>query len=159
MPSAQQPHTRSSVSAQPEIAAAEILAWVSECLEGGLCFVSRGILVFENPQFGELVEIPAQTPDPSGRCSGELPSLRASLFADAITWNDEPLGSRQAKTYRLINQQFKPQVRPEKKEEAATSTANIESMGPVVVTLQEEVRTLVQNNNVQAANIIKGMIR
>ena len=98
------------MSAQPEIAAAEILAWVSECLEGGLCFVSRGILVFENPQFGELVEIPAQTPDPSGRCSGELPSLRASLFADAITWNDEPLGSRQAKTYRLINQHGQPLI-------------------------------------------------
>ncbi len=98
------------MSAQPEVAAAEVLAWVSDCLEGGLCFVSRGILVFENPQFGELVELPAPPSEPNGRSSGEPPSLRASLFTDAIAWNDEPLGSRQTKIYRLFDRYGQPLI-------------------------------------------------
>jgi flagellar M-ring protein FliF len=60
--------------------------------------------------------------------------------------------------YRLINQQFKPPPRVEQPV-ADTSTANIESDSPVVVTLQEEVKTLVEHNNAQAANIIRNMIR
>lgn len=61
--------------------------------------------------------------------------------------------------YRLINQQFKPVARLESKEQSTSGTANIESQQPVVVTIQEEVKTLVANNNAQAANLIKGMIR
>lgn len=62
--------------------------------------------------------------------------------------------------YRLLNTQFKPVVRPEAaREQSTTGTANIESQQPVVVTIQEEVKTLVANNNAQAANLIKGMIR
>lgn len=39
-----------------EIAAAEVLAWLSDCIHGGLCFVCQGLLIFENSQFAELVE-------------------------------------------------------------------------------------------------------
>lgn len=45
--------------AQPEVAAAEVLVWASDCLEGGLCLIAKGILVFENSQFGELGETPS----------------------------------------------------------------------------------------------------
>jgi len=62
--------------------------------------------------------------------------------------------------YRLLNTQFKPVARLESaREQTTTGTANIESQQPVVVTIQEEVKTLVANNNAQAANLIKGMIR
>ena len=88
--------------AQPEVAAAEVLAWVSDCLEGGLCLIAKGILVFENSQFGELVESPsAQTPE-------SLPpsaTLRSQLFTDAMAWNQETLGVRGSKTYHLFDRQ------------------------------------------------------
>ncbi|MGZ8405133.1 MAG: hypothetical protein ACXW38_05640 [Nitrospira sp.] len=38
---------------------------MSDCLEGGLCLIDKGILVFENAQFGELVEAPAVSRDES----------------------------------------------------------------------------------------------
>lgn len=56
MPPAQPGSSREPAVAQPEVAAAEILAWVSDCIEGGLCLIAHGILIFENAQFGELVE-------------------------------------------------------------------------------------------------------
>ena len=83
----------------PEVAAAEVLAWVSDCLEGGLCFIAKGILVFENAQFGELVEAPVVPPGP------DIPSLRSHLFTDAIGWNQETLGARGSKVYRLTDRQ------------------------------------------------------
>lgn len=83
----------------PEVAAAEVLAWVSDCLEGGLCFIVKGILVFENAQFGELVEAPVVPPGP------DIPSLRSHLFTDAIGWNQETLGARGSKVYRLTDRQ------------------------------------------------------
>lgn len=109
MPSTPRPSSKPVAPAQSEVAAAEVLAWVSDCLEGGLCFISRGILIFENSQFGELVETPAS----SAETDPSLPdsqTLRARLFRDALTWNQEPLGSRQAKTYRLTDRQGHPRV-------------------------------------------------
>ncbi|MBH0207351.1 MAG: hypothetical protein HP495_02245, partial [Nitrospira sp.] len=57
--------SKDSTRAKPEVAAAEVLAWVSDCLEGGLCFIAMGILIFENSQFGELVETPTAQLDHS----------------------------------------------------------------------------------------------
>ena len=56
---------KNPAQAKPEVAAAEVLAWVSDCLEGGLCLIDKGILVFENTQFSELVEAPALPRDRS----------------------------------------------------------------------------------------------
>jgi PAS domain S-box-containing protein len=88
--------------AKPEVAAAEVLAWVSDCLDGGLCFMAKGILVFENSQFSELVEAPTLQPS---HASTPDPTLRSLLFTDAMTWNMEPLGARGSKTYRLLDRQ------------------------------------------------------
>jgi PAS domain S-box-containing protein len=92
---------------KPPVAAAEVLAWVSDCLEGGLCFIAKGILVFENARFGELVEVPVSMPDLLG--SG-VSTLRSQLFSDAIVWNQEPLSTRGSKTYRLSDGQGHPLV-------------------------------------------------
>ncbi len=93
-------HSKKPASAIPPVAAAEVLAWVSDCLEGGLCLIAKGILVFENAHFGELVEAPAPMPDLSG--SG-VSTLRSQLFSDAMAWNQEALGARGSKTYRLAD--------------------------------------------------------
>lgn len=90
--------------AQSEVAAAEVLAWVSDCLEGGLCFLSRGLLIFENAQFGELVEAPASMAHPA---DAAVP-LRSRLFADATAWSRESLGARCTKTYRLTDRHGGP---------------------------------------------------
>ncbi len=87
---------------KPEVAAAEVLAWVSDCLEGGLCLIDEGILVFENAQFGELVEAPAVSRDESTQ--GET-SIRARLFTDSMVWNKETLGSKGIQTYRLVDRE------------------------------------------------------
>ena len=58
MPSSRRSHSKPSAQAQSEVAAGEVLAWLSDCIQGGLCFVSHGIVIFENTQFGELVEAP-----------------------------------------------------------------------------------------------------
>lgn len=88
--------------AKPEVAAAEVLAWVSDCLDGGLCFIAKGLLIFENAQFGELVEAPAASRDESTQ--GET-SIRARLFTDSIVWNMETLGSKGSQTYRLLDRE------------------------------------------------------
>lgn len=102
MPSTQRPTIKNP--AQTDVAAAEVLAWVSDCLEGGLCFISKGILIFENAQFGELVEI---THSPSAS-SDTHASLRKTLYADAAQWNQKPLGARDMKEYRLLDTQDRP---------------------------------------------------
>lgn len=84
---------------KPIVAAAEVLAWISDCLDGGLCFIANGILVFENAQFGELVEASAPL------SSFEIPTLRSQLFTDAKGWNLETLGTRGSKSYRLADRQ------------------------------------------------------
>ena len=88
--------------AKPEVAAAEVLAWVSDCLDGGLCFIAKGLLIFENAQFGELVEAPAVSRDDSTQ--GET-SIRARLFTDSMVWNKETLGSKGSQTYRLVDRE------------------------------------------------------
>jgi len=96
------PESKTLSQTKPIVAAAEVLAWVSDCLEGGLCFIARGILVFENAQFGELVEAPSALRSQS---SPEAPMLRSQLFTDAIGWNEHPLGTKGNKTYHLIDRQ------------------------------------------------------
>ncbi len=94
-------HARSKppVPAQSEVAAAEVLAWLSDCIEGGLCFVSQGIVIFENAQFGELVEAPR----PGSGCS-----LRTDLLDQAMAWNHEPLGARDTTAYHLTDRKGDP---------------------------------------------------
>ncbi|MGB4067438.1 MAG: PAS domain S-box protein, partial [Nitrospira sp.] len=75
---------------------------VSDCLEGGLCLIAKGILVFENVQFGELVEATAV---PRDRPTRNETSIRAHLFADSMVWNKETLGSRGSQTYRLADRE------------------------------------------------------
>jgi PAS domain S-box-containing protein len=100
-------HAKNPAQAKPEVAAAEVLAWVSDCLEGGLCFIAKGILVFENAQFGELVETPAE---PLVQSDPNETSLRALLFTDSIAWNKETLGSRGRKIYQLTDRQNQPLI-------------------------------------------------
>ncbi len=102
-------HVKNPAQAKPEVAAAEVLAWVSDCLEGGLCFIAKGILVFENAQFGELVEMPAEPLVQSDSDPNET-SLRALLFTDSMAWNKETLGSRGRKIYQLTDRQKQPLV-------------------------------------------------
>ena len=79
-----------------------MLAWVSDCLEGGLCLTAKGLLIFENAQFGELVEATAV---PRDRPTRNETSIRAHLFADSMVWNKETLGSRGSQTYRLADRE------------------------------------------------------
>ncbi len=93
---------KNPVQSKPEVAAAEVLAWVSDCLEGGLCLTAKGLLIFENAQFGELVEATAVPRDQPTR---NETSIRAHLFADSMVWNKETLGSRGSQTYRLADRE------------------------------------------------------
>lgn len=102
MASLRRTHSKPPVLARSEVAAAEVLAWVSDCLEGGLCFIAKGILIFENAQFGELVEAPSAFP---GGSIAETPTLRSRLFTDAVAWNKHALGTKGSKTYHLIDRQ------------------------------------------------------
>ena len=102
MASLKQTRSKPPVLARSEVAAAEVLAWVSDCIEGGICFIAKGILIFENAQFGELVEAPSALPSQSG---AETPTLRSQLFTDAIAWNEQALGTKGSKTYHLIDRQ------------------------------------------------------
>jgi PAS domain S-box-containing protein len=101
------PHSKNSALVKPDVAAAEVLAWVSDCLEGGLCLIAKGLLIFENAQFGELVETPTL---PRDRSTQDETNVRARLFTDAKTWNREALGSRGSTTYRLMNRQGQPLI-------------------------------------------------
>ena len=101
MSSSRRSHIRPSVPAQSDIAAGEVLAWLSHCIQGGLCFVSHGIVNFENAQFGALVETPQQ---------GSERPLRMRLLDEAIVWNNEPLGVRDTKEYRLTDRQGDPLI-------------------------------------------------
>lgn len=101
------PQSKTRSQTMPSVAAAEVLAWVSDCLEGGLCFIAKGILVFENAQFGELVETPAAPLVQSGQHEA---SLRALLFTDAMAWNKETLGSRGRKIYQLADRLSQPLI-------------------------------------------------
>ena len=90
-----------SAKAQSEVAAGEVLAWLSDCIQSGLCFVSHDTVIFENAQFGELVEAPQP---------GLALPLRKRLLSKAMTWNHEPLGARDATEYRLTDRQGDPLI-------------------------------------------------
>ncbi len=112
MPSPRRTHSKPSIPAQSEVAAAEVLTWLSDCIEGGLCFVSQGNLIFENAQFGELAEATScdSTEDSGLNIQNRRPSLRATLLADATVWNARPLGSHRIKTYRLTDRHKHPLI-------------------------------------------------
>jgi PAS domain S-box-containing protein len=101
MSSSRRSRPKPSDQAQSEVAAGEVLVWLSDCIQGGLCFVSRGIVIFENAQFGELVEAP--------RPESKLP-LRTRLLDEAMAWNHEPLGARDTQEYRLTDRQGDPLI-------------------------------------------------
>lgn len=69
--------------------------------------MAKGILVFENSQFGELVETPMSQ---SGHSPAQDVTLRSQLFTDAMDWNRDSLGARGRKTYRLLDRQGQPLV-------------------------------------------------
>jgi PAS domain S-box-containing protein len=114
MSSSRRSHPKPSAQVQSDVAAAEVLAWLSDCIQGGLCFIAHGILIFENAQFGELVEAPivrlSASNEQSSEHAGSGFSLRKSLLADARTWNAEPLGYHNAKHYRLTDRQGQPLI-------------------------------------------------
>jgi PAS domain S-box-containing protein len=109
MPPAPHPG-KSSVPARSEFSAAEVLAWVSDCIEGGLCFLCHGALIFENAQFGELVEAVGEPLVGSPGGGGAFAPLRARLLDDAATWARKAVGARGAKTYRLADRAGHPLV-------------------------------------------------
>ena len=95
MPSSHRTRSKISRPVRSEPAAAEVLAWLSDCIHGGLCFVCQGLLIFENSQFAELVEsVPPQ--------EGGESALRKRLLDDAIVWNQRDLGSRKSVEYQLV---------------------------------------------------------
>ena len=112
MPSRRRDHSKPPVPARSEVAAAEVLAWLSDCIEGGLCFVSQGNLIFENAQFGELAEATSDgnTENSAPGAQNRQPSLRAKLLVDATSWNAEPLGSHRMETYRLTDRHGHPLI-------------------------------------------------
>ncbi len=112
MSSLRRPRSKPAVPTKSEVAAAEVLTWLSDCIDGGLCFVSQATLIFENAQFGELAEAASvdSTDDSVFSVPNRKPSLRATLFADATAWNAEPLGSHRIKTYRLTDRHGHPLI-------------------------------------------------
>lgn len=101
MPSSRRSPPKPSAQTQSDVAAGEVLAWLSDCIQGGLCFVSHGIVIFENAQFGELVEAPQP---------GSKRPLRTRLLDQALAWNHEPLRARDTKEYRLTDRHSDPLI-------------------------------------------------
>lgn len=102
------------VSAHPDIAAAEVLAWVSNCIEGGLCFLAHGILIFEDAHFAELVEATSAgthaLPPSSDPLAVETIPLRTALLSAATAWNAQPLGTFTTRTYHLTGRDGHPLI-------------------------------------------------
>ena len=101
MSSSRRSRPKPSAQARSEVAAGEVLAWLSDCIQSGLCFVSNGTVIFENAQFGELAEAPQP---------GLALPLRKRLLGRAMAWNHEPLGARDATEYRLTDRQGDPLI-------------------------------------------------
>ncbi|MBH0179613.1 MAG: PAS domain S-box protein [Nitrospira sp.] len=98
-----------TAQANPEVAAAEVLSWVSDCIEGGICFVSAGILIFENSHFAELVTTANGLASKASAGPQDAPfSLRTILFSDASVWNGAALGARGTKIYALTGHNDQP---------------------------------------------------
>ncbi len=101
MPPSHQPHLTSSAPTQSDVAAPDVPAWLTDCIQSGLCFVSHGDVVFENAQFGELVDAPCGAP--------ELP-FRKQLFDAAQAWQQEPLRAQRTTAYHLCDPQEQPLI-------------------------------------------------
>jgi PAS domain S-box-containing protein len=101
MPSSRQSPPQSPVPRQLDVAAPDVLAWLTECIQSGLCFVFHDDVVFENAQFGELVDTPRAAP--------ELP-LRKQLLAAATAWQQEPLRAQRTTAYHLSDSQEQPLI-------------------------------------------------
>jgi len=102
MPSSHRTRSKASRPVRSEPAAAEVLSWLSDCIDGGLCFVCKGLLIFENSQFAELVE------NAPPQAEGGEPALRKRLLDDAIAWNQRDLGSRKSVEYQLLAHDGRP---------------------------------------------------
>lgn len=102
MASTHRSRSKASRPVRSEIAAAEVLAWLSDCIHGGLCFVCQGLLIFENSQFAELVE------SASPRVGAGEHALRKRLLDDAIAWNTRALGARKTVEYTVEAQDGRP---------------------------------------------------
>lgn len=102
MPSSHRTRSKASRPVRSEPAAAEVLSWLSDCIDGGLCFVCKGLLIFENSQFAELVE------NAPSQAEGGEPALRKRLLDDAIAWNQRDLGSRKSVEYQLLAHDGRP---------------------------------------------------
>ncbi|MGB4893229.1 MAG: hypothetical protein WBO94_01885, partial [Nitrospira sp.] len=102
MASTHRSRSRASSPIQSELAAAEVLAWVSDCIRGGLCFVCQGLLIFENSQFAELVK------SARPQAEAEAHALRKRLLGDAIAWNARALGARKTVEYTVEAQDGRP---------------------------------------------------
>jgi len=63
--------------------------------------VSHGLVIFENTQFGDLVETPQR---------GSERPLRTHLLDEAMAWNHEPLGARDTTEFRLTDRQGNPLI-------------------------------------------------
>ncbi len=101
MPSSRRSHPKPSAQARSEVPATEVLAWLRDCIPGGLCFVSHETVIFENKQFGELVDTPFR---------GSEPSLRARLIEAVKAWSQDAPGARETKEYRLTDQAGNPLI-------------------------------------------------
>jgi PAS domain S-box-containing protein len=102
MASSHRSRSKLSRPVRSELAAAEVLAWLSDCIHGGLCFVCHGLLIFENSHFSELVE------SASPQVGAEERALRKRLLDDAIAWNLGALGTRKTIEYTLEAQDGRP---------------------------------------------------
>ena len=97
MTSSHRSRSKTTSPVQSEVAAAEVLAWVSDCIQGGLCFICNGVLIFENSHFAELIE----AAEPLAEGLEREHQLRKSLLDEAVAWNRQPLGSKMVSGYRL----------------------------------------------------------
>jgi PAS domain S-box-containing protein len=98
-----------NAEANPQVAATEVLSWVSDCIEGGICFVAAGILIFENSHFAELVAAASGLASKSSSGPQDVTfSLRTMLFSDASVWNRAALGARGTKIYMLTGRDNQP---------------------------------------------------
>ena len=101
MSSSRRPASRASIPAQSQAAAAEVLAWLGGCLQGGLCFVSHGLLIFENSRFGELIDaLPSET---------RLP-FRKKLLDESLELERRSLGTSRTVPYEILGADSRPLV-------------------------------------------------
>ncbi len=99
MSSSRRSRPKPSAQAHSEVAAWDVLVWLGDCIQGGLCFVSRDAVIVESAQFGALVDAP--NPESTR-------PLRTRVLDEAMAWNQKPLWARDTKEYRLTDRQGDP---------------------------------------------------